>query len=371
MDFICNECELKYSIITSQILCSCGGMLNMERKKNTFKVDSINRNEYSLFRYMKVLPFEEKDRSWRYISMGEGLTPIIPFDDLYSNILLKMDYLMPTLSFKDRGAVVLISKAKEIGIKKVIQDSSGNAGNSIAAYGARAGIECSIYVPEGTSDKKIKQIQAHGATVHIVPGSREDTANAALDAVNNGEGYYASHVYNPLFYEGTKTYVYEVFEQMEGKLPDSFIIPVGNGTLLLGVYYGLIELLDFGLIEKLPKIIAVQAANCAPIFNAFTAEKENVEAVKNLGTKAEGIAIAEPKRGKQILEAIKETHGFIITAKEESILVAHKLLAQKGLFVEITTAATVGAFMDYMKDNKEMKNEKVIIPLCGAGLKSS
>ena len=371
MNYICNDCKSKYPIKDTKIVCNCGEMLNLEKEILNFTYEDIKKDEFSLFRYLKVLPFKENEDSWKAITMGEGLTPIIPFDKEHKNILLKMEYLMPTLSFKDRGAVILISKAKELGITKVIQDSSGNAGNSIAAYASRAGISCDIYVPEGTSEKKVKQIETHGAKVHIVSGSREDTAKEALKAVNNGDGFYASHVYNPFFYEGTKTYVYEVYEQLKGCLPDSFIIPVGNGTLLLGVYIGLLELLQYGLITKMPKILGVQAENCAPIFRALINGKEVVDPVKNFGTKAEGIAIADPKRGKQILEAIRKTNGYIITAKEEKILEAQKLLAKKGLYVEVTTAATLAAYLEYIKQNKEIANQDVIIPLCGAGLKSS
>jgi threonine synthase len=307
---------------------------------------------------------------WTDITMGEGLTPIVPLDKNYPNLLVKMEYLMPTLSFKDRGAVIVIAKAKELGVKKVIQDSSGNAGTSIAAYANRAGIECDIYVPENTSPKKVKQISAHGAKVHLIKGTREDTAQAALNAVEKGEGFYASHVYNPFFYEGTKTYVYEVFEQLDGNLPEVFIIPVGNGTLLLGAYYGFKELLQLGLIKKIPRIIAVQAQNCAPIYKAFKIGKDNVDKVTNTGTLAEGIAIAEPKRGAQILEAIRETEGEIITAHEDKIFETRTYLAQRGFYVEPTTAATFAAFFDFYEENKSKLGGKVIIPLCGAGLKA-
>lgn len=371
MNFVCGQCNRIYPIDSFSMLCRCGGMFNIKKEPISFCLKDIDKNEFSLFRYLKVLPFNKTNDIWKSITMGEGLTPIIPLSEEHNNILLKMDYLMPTLSFKDRGAVIIIAKAKEMGIKKVVQDSSGNAGTSIAAYASRAGIECDIYVPEGTSEKKIKQIQSHGAKVKIISGTREDTAMAALDAVRNGEGFYASHVYNPLFYEGTKTYVYEVFEQLKGNLPETFVIPVGNGTLLLGVYYGVLELLEVGLINKMPRIMAVQANNCAPIFKAFEEGKDVVKAVENLGTKAEGIAIADPKRGTQILKAIKDTKGIIITAKEGTILEVQGILAKKGLYVELTTAATLAGYLDFMGKNQNTLREKVMIPLCGAGLKSS
>lgn len=368
IDYICSECGKNYSPYDFPYICECGGMLNLPDYEKDFSLDKILNEEWSLFRYLKALPFKEDLSIYKDVTMGEGLTSMVPLDPENENILVKMDYMMPTLSFKDRGASVLIAKAKEFGAKKVIQDSSGNAGNSIAAYAQRVGIDCDIYVPESTSPKKIKMIKSHGANVHIVPGSREDTARAALSAVENGEGFYASHVYNPYFYEGTKTYVYEVYEQLKGEMVDTFIVPVGNGTLLLGVYYGLRDLLDLNLIKTMPRIIGVQTDRCAPIYKAFKAGLYRVEEVENRGTQAEGIAIAAPKRGRQILEAIRASKGDIILAPEEDILEAQKTLAKKGFFVEITTAATFAAFDHNYKDKSVLG--RVILPLCGAGLKS-
>ncbi len=367
--YICSECRKIYDPKTQVFRCECGGLLDLEKFDFTFSKENILSNEWSLFRYLNVLPFDDSFNLWKDLTMGEGLTPIVPLDKDNPNLLLKVDYLMPTLSFKDRGAVVLIAKAKELGIKKVIQDSSGNAGNSIAAYASRAGIECDIYVPEGTSSKKIKQISSHGTKVHIVKGTREDTAKAALNAVENGEGFYASHVYNPFFYQGTKTYAYEIYEQLNGEIPAAVVIPVGNGTLLLGCYYGFKELFDLGLIEKMPKIIAVQSQHCAPIYKAFKDGKHSVDEVTNTGTLAEGIAIAKPMRGNQILEAVRATEGEIIIAPENKIIETRKYLAEKGFYVEPTTAATFAGFLNYCNENNRELAGKVIIPLCGAGLK--
>ncbi|KJS81281.1 MAG: pyridoxal-5'-phosphate-dependent protein subunit beta [Peptococcaceae bacterium BICA1-8] len=368
--YVCAECGKEYDITTRVFRCECGGLFDLGRFDISFSEKNILRHEWSLFRYLKALPFDDDVDVWKGITMGEGLTPIVPIEIANPNLLVKVDYMMPTLSFKDRGAAVLISKAKEMGVTKVIQDSSGNGGNSIAAYARRAGMECDIYVPEDTSEKKIKQISAHGAKVHIVKGTREDTAEEALKAVEAGKGFYASHVYNPFFYQGTKTYAYEVYEQLNGDIPEVLVIPVGNGTLLLGAYYGFNELFELGLIDKMPRIIAVQAEGCAPIFKAFKEGKNSVEEVTNLGTMAEGIAIAAPKRGKQILEAVRATKGEIIIAPEDKITEARKYLAQKGLYVEPTTAATYAGFLAYCKENKELVQEKILIPLCGAGLKS-
>lgn len=368
MDYICNECCKRYSPYDFPYICECGGMLDLDFYDKKFSMEDILKDEWSLFRYIKALPFEDLD-DIKSVSMGEGLTSLVRLDPYNPNILVKMDYMMPTLSFKDRGAAVLIAKANEFGAKKVVQDSSGNAGNSIAAYANRIGMECDIFVPEGTSPKKISMIKSHGANIHVVPGTREDTAKAALDMVKNTGAFYASHVYNPYFYEGTKTYVYEIYEQLNGNMADTLVIPVGNGTLLLGAYYGLKELYSFGLIKELPRIIAVQATGCSPIYNAFKEGKELIEEVINTGTEAEGIAIAAPKRGKQILKAIRDTKGDIILAPEGDIIKTQEILAKKGFYVEITTAATFAAFNHCYKNNRDLGT--VVLPFCGAGLKSS
>ena len=292
---------------------------------------------------------------WKDITLGEGLTPLVPLSPDNPNILVKVDYMMPTLSFKDRGAAVLIAKAKEIGVKRLVQDSSGNAGTSIAAYASRAGIEFTIFVPENTSPNKIKQIAFYGAKVKKVKGNREATAKACLETAQEEEVFYASHVYNPYFYQGTKTYVYEIYEQLKGNMPEALVIPVGNGTLVLGAYYGLKDLLKAGLISKMPKIIALQAEKCAPIYEAFIKGKEEVKEVKNPGTLAEGIAIAYPKRGRQILEAVRVTNREVITAPEDKIASARDYLASLGFFEYIKAKPIEG---------------KVVISLCGAGLKS-
>ncbi len=297
--------------------------------------------------------------------MGEGQSPLIVLDRMEPNTYVKVDYMMPTLSFKDRGAVVLMTKAKELGVSKVIADSSGNAGTAIAAYAARCNIACDIYLSDETSPKKIAQIKAHGATIKEIRGTREDIAAAAQKAVDEEKVFYASHVYNPYFYEGTKTYAYEIYEQLNGA-PDALIIPVGNGTLLLGAYYGFKELFENELIDKIPKIVAIQAENCAPLVKTYQTGEESAQPVTNRGTLAEGIAIAAPARSKQILEAVRNTNGTFIDIKEDEILSARVKLSEKGFYVEVTSAVNYAGYIKY----KKAPEEKIIIPLCGAGIKS-
>ncbi|WP_257348733.1 threonine synthase [Pseudalkalibacillus decolorationis] len=342
------------------------GIFNIKPYPIAFPKDQIKNREATMWRYKEALPFQDSE-VYSSITLGEGLTPLVRLDHREPNILVKMDYLMPTGSFKDRGAAVLIAKAKEMGVSTVVADSSGNAGTSIAGYCARAKIGCHIYVPESTSERKLSQIKAHGAEVHKISGTREETAQAAKEAVESKGLFYASHVYNPFFYEGTKTFAFEIWEQLNFTVPDSLILPVGNGTLLLGAFIGFKNLKDAGVISKLPRIIGVQAEPCAPITRAYHCQAR-MEPITNIGTQAEGIAIANPARGEQVLSAIKETNGTIITAPEANIESARRELAQKGFYVEPTTAATYAAYKEHQ--SKVVKeNEVVIMSLCGSGLK--
>ena len=199
--------------------------------------------------------------------MNEGFTPLEETGFNGYRVLLKIDYLFPTGSYKDRGATVLISKMKEWGIEKVVEDSSGNAGSAIAAYCAKAGIECKIYVPHTASPGKLVQIQAYGATLKKVEGSRERTAEKAMEAASKIP--YASHCWNPFFLHGTKTFAFEVWEQMDWKTPDTLVLPIGHGTLFLGTTLGFKELKEAGMIKRIPKMVGIQSASCAPLYQAF------------------------------------------------------------------------------------------------------
>lgn len=364
MKYKCIDCDREYEPKINLFRCECGGLFDLSEQPAVFDPEKIDVNEWSQLRYKHTIPIN--DKLLKAVSMGEGMTPLVSLNIDNPNVLVKVDYMMPTLSFKDRGGAVVAAWALWLGAKNVVQDSSGNAGNSIAAYCGRAGMNCDIYVPEGTSPKKIKMIEAHGAKVIITKGSREDTADAALVHAMRSDVYYASHVYSPFFVQGTKTYVYEIFEQMKGKLPEVLYIPVGNGTLLLGCAIALTDLLSTGLIDKPPLIIAVQSEFCTPLYNEF---KGINEPLITAPTKAEGIAVARPMRKVQIIDAIKMLNGIIITAPEDGIDAAQSDLAHSGYYVEPTTAATYAAYKKHTAENPDMADKSTLIPLCGAGLK--
>jgi threonine synthase len=320
----------------------------------------------------------------RGLSLGEGLTPLVGAGDELPGLNVKLDYLFPTLSFKDRGAVVLVVSALERGAQRLVADSSGNAGSAIAAYAARAGLPCTVFVPERTSARKQRQIRAYGAALELVLGDRTATTEAAIARVASTSATYASHIYDPYFLQGTKTFAFELWEQL-GAAPNSVIVPVGNGTLLLGAARGFRELHAAGLIDRAPALIGVQSERCAPIARAWATGADEPVGVDAGQTAAEGIAIARPPRGAQILAAVRDSGGCVVEVAEAAIGPAQAHLAGRGLFVEPTAALTWAAALltrshpsladiaaggDGWDRARELAAGRVVVPLCGSGLKS-
>ncbi len=359
---LCSECGRSYPVTPALWRCVCGSPLDLLFDPR-FPIKKILSRGATLWRYREAIPVR-RDRS--LLSLGEGFTPLEEVELDGHRALLKIDYLFPTGSYKDRGATVLVSKIKEMGVESVVEDSSGNAGCAIAAYCAKGGIECEIYVPADTSKGKLSQIEAYGARLIKVKGSREKTAEAALSAASRT--YYASHCWNPFFFHGTKTFAFEVWEQLNRKAPDTLVLPVGHGTLLLGAYIGFKELKEAGLIKKIPKLVGVQSASCSPLFRAFRAGKEDVPPIEKGKTVAEGIAIAKPVRGKQILKAVRATGGEILAVREEEVFTALGEMGRRGHFIEPTSAATIAGLKKYLP--KAGRRETVVSTLTGTGLKA-
>ncbi|MGW1065823.1 threonine synthase [Streptomyces aureus] len=336
----------------------CRGPLDLDFAPTPAPLASLTGRVNSMWRYAECLPL-----STPTVSLGEGRTPLVP---LREGVLAKLDFLMPTLSFKDRGAVMLAELALRLGPRRVIADSSGNAGTAVAAYCARAGLPCDVYVPEGTSAKKLEQIEAHGAKPRVVEGDREATARTAREAADEDGVFYASHVFNPYFLHGTKTYVHEVWEDLGGRLPDVLVLPVGNGTLLLGAALAVAELHTAGLIDRRPALHAVQAAAVAPLARAWSEGADDLVGVTPTApTFAEGIAIPHPPRARAVLSAVRASGGAFLTVTEDQIRHAQADLGGRGLYVESTGAACWAAIREGALGTRE-----AVVPLCGAGLKS-
>jgi threonine synthase len=317
---------------------------------------------YDQWRYREALPVGDD-----VVTMGEGWTPLLSVAFDGRALLIKQEQLFPTGSFKDRGASVLMTHLRELGVKRVVEDSSGNAGCAVAAYATHAGIACDIYVPEDTSPAKTAQIEVYGATLHRIPGTREDTARAALEAAVTC--IYASHVYSPWFLHGTKTFAYEVAEQLGWTAPDTLVLPAGNGTLLLGAYLGFTELARAGIVSHVPRIIAVQAAACAPLAGAFADGLDEPVKIHASHTAAEGIAIAAPARGSQVLAAVRATDGSFVAVTEQDIVASLRDCCRGGWFIEPTSAAVIAGARRYARN--AAPDETIVTAFTGHGLKAA
>lgn len=363
MKLICAKCKTSYANDDPRWRCDCGSVLDIEFGP-VFNLKQIAGRKPTMWRYRDAIPIQNDSN---IVSFDEGYTPLIEIDFNGRPVLIKQEQLFQTGSFKDRGASVLISRVKELGIAKVIEDSSGNAGAAIAAYCARAKIECSIFVPENTAKSKLAQIRHYGAKLVKVPGSREDTMRAVLREAENT--YYASHSHNPFFLHGTKTFAYEVCQQLGWRSPDTVILPVGNGTILLGAYIGFSELLTTAIIDKMPRIIAVQSENCAPLYKAFKENLTEIPVIDQKDTIAEDIAIANPVRGKQIIRAVKQNHGDFITVSDNEIKESLNKMCKMGYYIEPTSAATIAGIEKYLPESKS--EEIIVSAFTGHGLKST
>lgn len=360
-EFICRQCGEKRPATDIVWRCSCGGLLDLDFKP-ALDVDAVKDRPTTLWRYREALPVPEGSD----LTLGEGFTPLLPVSIGGRDVLVKQEQLFPTGSYKDRGATVMIAMAAHLGIKSVVEDSSGNAGCAVGAYCAKAGIDCQIFVPADNSPGKLGQIELYGADLVRVEGSREDTAAACMKAAE--DTFYASHVFNPYFFHGTKTFAYEVAEQLDWQAPDTVVLPAGNGTLLLGASIGFKELLELGLIDKLPKLIAIQAAGCAPLCASFDKGDTSVSPVQTSPTLAEGIAIALPERGEQMLEAVRETGGLFDSVSEDEIHTAFNDMGRQGYCIEPTSAAVIAGAARYANDADD--NEIIVTAFTGHGLKA-
>lgn len=361
MNLRCQNCNEPQPHDAVAFKCDCGGLFDLDFTPS-FDPKAIESRPPDLWRYREALPVAPGHR----VTLGEGMTPLLPVCCAGREVLIKAEQGSPTGSYKDRGAAVMIAKAKEMGVREVVEDSSGNAGASVAAYCACAGIGCSIFVPISTSPGKLAQIELYGAQLHKIPGSREDTAAAVLKAAQSS--FYASHSYNPYFFHGTKTWAFEVVEQLGWSAPDTVVLPAGNGTLLLGAHLGFTELKAAGIIDRLPKLVAVQGAGCAPLYKAFEQGESDYTAITPTSTLAEGIAIAEPIRGSQIIAAVRETGGTFIAVHDHEITTALLSMGKQGHCIEPTSAATIAGLTHYL--NKAEKDECIVSVFTGHGLKA-
>ncbi|KZN24998.1 threonine synthase [Haladaptatus sp. R4] len=309
--------------------------------------------------------FEEFLPVRRVASLGEGFTPLVDADDW--NAQFKLDCVFPSGSFKDRGATTTLSRAAELGVETVIEDSSGNAGAAVAQYAARAGIDAEIYVPADAKASKLKAIECAGATPVRIEGSRQDVTDACIEAVEAGDGWYASHAWNPAFFAGTMTFALELAAQRDWEVPDAVVTPLGHGTLFLGTYRGFRALYDAGWTDSMPRLLGVQAAGVSPIADELDGERKDEPERNDV---ADGIQITHPVRRDQILDAIHETDGDAISLDAGATQDALDRLHRTGFYIEPTSAVAVAGLTAYRERGILDEDADVVVPLTGSGLKS-
>ena len=300
------------------------------------------------------------------MSLGEGWTPLVKFSD---NAYFKLENLNPTGSFKDRGSTVLVSALHTL-VKKagafISEDSSGNAGASMAAYAARAGLKTRIYVPENVSGPKFNQIKFYGAEVVKVSGSRSKVAEEA-QKTERGK-FYVGHILHPLFRDGIRSLAYEIAEQLGWPIPERIYLPVSAGTLLLGVIKGFKHLIESNVIEAMPRIVACQTRQVSPLYHRF--KNLSYTSPERITSIADALVSVNPPLLGFMVKHLREADGDAVLVEEDEIFNAFIELARKGFFVEPSSAVAYAAYKKQLKNKEASKDDKTVIILTGMGLKT-
>jgi threonine synthase len=367
MRFFCSNCAQKDVDPLRHFRCpSCAAALDCALETPAaFPKEKIAARAPTPWRYREALPDFAED-----LALGEVQTPLVPFSIDGNQLLLKCDYAQPTGSYKDRGAALLMAFLHRSGIETAVEDSSGNAGAALAAYAARAGIRLQVFCPEAASRAKLAQIERYGAQLISVAGARPRATEALLERVEQTGITYASHLWNPLFVFGVKTLAYEIAEQLDWSAPDAILCPVGAGSILLGLYAGFCDLVVAGAIETMPQLIAVQAQNVSPLYSAWHTGARQVHAAERpRPTIAEGIALPQPVRGRQLLTALRQSQGSVFAIDEAAIEEGVRAFGRGGFCIEPTSAVVWQGAKDYWR-NSGRTGQKVVAILSGHGLKS-
>ncbi|MBU2578265.1 threonine synthase [Patescibacteria group bacterium] len=373
----CPKCKATYDSGKVVQLCDCGSPLLVryyldQIKKALRKEDLINRR-FDLWRYRELLPVKNEEN---IVCLGEGMTPLLRLKSLgkeinMPNLYLKDEGIIPTGTFKARGAAVGVSMAKELGIKVLAMPTNGNAGAAWAVYCAPAGIQAVIVMPEDAPPIPRGECAIAGASLYLVKGLISDAGKIVAKAVADYGWFDASTLKEPYRIEGKKTMGLEIAEQFGWKLPDVILYPTGGGVGIIGIYKALLELQEMGWIEgKFPRLVAVQSTGCAPIVKAWEEKKTESMFWEGAQTLAFGITVPKAIGDFLVLDAIYKTDGCAVAVEDNDILKAEALLASReGTFICPEGAATLSAAMQLQKTGWIKPEEKVVLLNTGSGLK--
>ena len=373
----CARCATKFEPGKVYNLCTCGSPLwvryHLRRVAGKRWRNRLASRPPSLWRYREVLPVTQEAS---VVSLGEGLTPLIHAQRLgerlgLANLYLKDESLNPTGSFKARGLAVAVSMARELGIKKLAIPSAGNAGGALAAYAARAGLQAAVFMPEDTPLANRLECALLGAEVVLVPGSIKDSARAMRERTADGGWFDCSTLREPYRLEGKKIMAYEVYEQLQWRVPDVMIYPTGGGTGLIGMWKAFGEMQEMGWIEdRRPRMFAVQSTGCAPIVRAFAQNAEQAEEWPDPKTIASGLRVPSAIGDFLMLKALRESRGGALAVADGAMLDAVRELAEtEGLVTSPEGGATLAALRRLLTDGFISRQETIVLFLTASGYK--
>jgi len=373
----CPKCGIFYDPDQVNQVCSCGAPLlaryDMKGLAAAVKKEDLINRAPSMWRYREFLPLRKEEN---IVTLGEGMTPIIPLTTIgarlgVNNLYMKDEGVIPGGTFKTRGAAVGVSRAKELGVKVLAMPTNGNAGGTWATYSARAGIKAYIVMPEDAPAITRKECAVSGAALYLVRGLISDAGKIVGRAVGRYGWFDASTLKEPYRIEGKKTMGLEIAEQFSWVLPDIILYPTGGGVGIIGIYKAMCELQEIGWMgEKMPRLVSVQAAGCAPIVKAWEQKETESTFWENSATIAFGINVPKALGDFLILDAVYKTNGCAVAVDDREILQAQVSLgAEEGAFVCPEGAATLAAAIRLYNQGWIKPDDKVLLLNTGTGLK--
>ena len=371
---VCWDCGAEVDDPFVNTCPKCGGLLTVKmdlEKVKEMKPQDLHKTPIGVWRYAPFMPVDPEHK----VSIQEGGTPLYPTRQLgeeigCKNSFVKFEGLNPTGSFKDRGMTMGVSHAKELGATTVGCASTGNTSASLAAYAAKAGMKCAVFLPDGNvAMGKLAQALFFGAKVLAIDGNFDDALALARKMADERKLYLLNSI-NPYRPEGQKSVLFEIMDQLCYDVPDRIILPVGNAANIWAVYKACMELKEVGWIDKVPMLTGIQAAGSAPVARAFAAKQNNFEPEHNPETIATAIRIGNPVSGRKALKAMYDTGGYCTTVTDKEIIEAQQLLGRReGVCVEPASAASVAGLRKLIAEGIADKDERVVCICTGNGLK--
>jgi threonine synthase len=375
----CRECGAEYELQATHICEACFGPLDVaydyDAIRRVVSQGRIEAGPPSMWRYRDLLPVEDEAP---LVTLGEGFTPLVRAERLGAelglrNLYLKNDSMNPTNSFKDRVVSVAVSWARAHGFETIGCASTGNLANSVAAYAARAGLECFVFVPEDTEDTKLLATGVFEPNVVAIRGSYDDVNRLCSQLMEEYPWAFCNINVRPFYAEGSKTLTFETAEQLGWRLPDEIVIPIASGCQFVRHRRAVQELIELGLVPepaRLPRLTGAQAGGCAPVYNAWRQGTERVTPVRP-DTIARSIAIGSPSDGTYVVRIARETGGVVEAVTEEEIVEAMRLLARtEGIFTETAGGVTIGVLAKLARAGRWSGGEVVVAYVTGHGLKT-